>query len=61
MQPEHDTNYASRAFPIASEQIASQPDAQKKAFTSFDFASFQARSTELSKAEALSKGEHMHP
>ena len=56
MQPEHTTNDASRAFPVVSGQVISQPDAQKKAFTSFDFASFQATSKEQAEAEALSKG-----
>ena len=56
MQPEHTRNDASRAFSVVSGQVISQPDAQKKAFTSFDFASFLATSKEQAEAEALSKG-----
>ena len=61
MQPEPATHDASRAFPVLSEQVAPQPHAQKKAFTSFDFASFQATSNEQAKAEAISKGKLTRP
>jgi len=55
MQAESDGAGTSQAFPIASSESASKT--AQKAFSSFDFAAFQARSNEQTGAEAGSKGE----
>jgi len=57
MQPDSDGAGTSQAFPIASSEVASKLKAAQKAFSSFDFAAFQARSDEQARAEADSKGE----
>ena len=57
MQAESDGAGTSQAFPIASSEAASKLKTAQKAFSSFNFAAFQATSNEQASAEAGSKGE----
>ena len=57
MQPDSDGAATSQAFPIASIEAASKLKTAQKAFSSFNFAAFQARSNVQARAEAGSKGE----
>lgn len=57
MQPDSDGPETVQAFPITSELPASNPSTAQKAFSSFDFAAFQASAPEQTEAGATAKGE----
>ena len=57
MQPDSDGPETSQAFPIASGRPALIPETSQKAFSSFDFAAFQASTSDQTKADANAKGE----
>ncbi len=57
MQPDSDGPETSQAFPIASGRPALTPGTSQKAFSSFDFAAFQASTSDHIKVDANAKGE----
>jgi hypothetical protein len=61
MQPDSDGAETSQAFPILTNNTSEKASAQRQAFSSFDFAAFQARSNEQTRADASAKGIAMLP
>ena len=57
MQPDSDGPETSQAFPIASGRPALTPGTSQKAFSSFDFAAFQASTSDHIKVDVNAKGE----
>ena len=61
MQPDSDGAGISQAFPILTDNTTEKASAQQQAISSFDFAAFQARSNEQTRADANAKGIAMLP
>ena len=61
MQPDSDGAEPSQAFPVLTNNTTEKASEQQQAFSSFDFAAFQARSNEQTRADANAKGIAMLP
>ncbi len=57
MQPDSDGPETFQAFPVTTDRPVSSTSTAQQAFSSFDFAAFQASTTDQTYAEAKTKGD----